>query len=686
MNRESLFRLALVTHSNAPRTLNKYIALLAKLVIVESDESHFTINSISKLIKRKFNFEFLDEEIKHALKFDNDFDITEDKKNYSLKPEGIQGIKDTELNTETLENYLKEFLELFYKNRTNKEKDRLKEIIMQYLYYSFNSGRNSLVSLLTHNTEKQISEDFNAPDDDKKIINDFLDWDKPSKNECIYSIVSYCIDYGMLTAKKDIESYKKVFEGVHFFLDANIILRLIGLNNLERQEVTQHFINKCKEVGIELCYSNFSFKEIFHVIGNAVKYVKYVNNGDRPIAPSDLDKLGEYDNKDFYEIYYNWCKEENNRYDNYDAYHNFLKQKVISCLDDFIRVDANNEELTNSNEFLNYANSLMVYKNKRNPIRPCTIDSAKIDVNNFLLVKQNNSERSEGTLNTRSFLISADWRFYDWTITILPGVPLVFMPSEWLSIILKYTSRTDSDYNTFCQFMNLRLSYNEIQKQRTMSLIHSINELTSDVDVKQRIIHQITESSLSIPEDEYEEDGVIVKRAFDIVIEEQKKESGREMNKRIEELNIEHQQQLKDLQRKTDINLKDAKLAGADEAAATIVITLIDRKLDKWVWIKEKIALADGAVGILSFVLLLVIATNNNISNYITKFCCPNTLLKNKEFEFSIMLSAFIASVLASLFYFFINYMSSTKRKQKMIKKKETKYKNIVQKIDHLSL
>jgi hypothetical protein len=682
MNRESLFRLALVSHSHAPKTLNKYIALLAKLVVVESSESNFTANAISKLIKHRFNLEFLDEEIKRALKLDREFENTQDKK-YCLKLEALQTIKDTVLNTKTLEHYLNEFLELFYVDRQSKEKNRIKEIIMQYIYDSFNSGRNSLVLLLADSPEKRISEDFNASDKDKKIINEFLDWDNPSKNECIYSIVSYCLDYGMLTTKKDVDSYKKFFEGVRFYLDSNIILRLIGMNNLERQEVIQHFVNKCKEVGIGLCYTNFTFQEIYYVIDIAVKDAMDVNNGDEPIAPSDLIKLGEYD-RDFYEIYYTWCREDNNRYDDYEAYRAFLKQKVNSCLDGFIQVDQINAEFTSQKEeFLSLSKGLMEFKNQRNPTRPCSFVSAKTDVNNLLFVKNNNSDKDGCSLNTKGFFISADRRFYNWVITLLPGVPLVFLPSEWLSIILKYTSRTDSDYTTFCKFMNLRFYHSEKQKQQAMQRIHSINELTSDVEVKRKIINEINEISLSLPEEHFEEEEEIVKKAFDIVLEEQRLKSTYEINKRLEEKEKEFEQQFINLQLKTSSEVNYAKIFGAEEAATTIAITSVDKKMVKWIWIKDNIIQTDFLVGVLSFLLLFLVTKISTIENAIIRHCATSKLLIKNELTFSFVLIASSTAVIVLLINIFFNYMGLSKRRENMIKREKAKYIKMLEKQNH---
>jgi len=69
-----------VTHSHAPETLNKYISLLAKMVIVEALETKFDANMISKLIKQKYDLCFLVNEIISAFKIDEDFEYDRDEK------------------------------------------------------------------------------------------------------------------------------------------------------------------------------------------------------------------------------------------------------------------------------------------------------------------------------------------------------------------------------------------------------------------------------------------------------------------------------------------------------------------------------------------------------------------------------------------------------------------------------
>ena len=54
------------------------------------------------------------------------------------------------------------------------------------------------------------------------------------------------------------------------------------------------------------------------------------------------------------------------------------------------------------------------------------------------------------------FIVSADQLLISWTGNAFSGVPIVVLPSVWLSIILRFTGRTDDDYKSFCLFLTQR--------------------------------------------------------------------------------------------------------------------------------------------------------------------------------------------------------------------------------------
>ena len=48
----------------------------------------------------------------------------------------------------------------------------------------------------------------------------------------LYEIVSFAVDYCRLTVKKDKANFATFLKGKTFYLDTNIIFRMMGLNNL----------------------------------------------------------------------------------------------------------------------------------------------------------------------------------------------------------------------------------------------------------------------------------------------------------------------------------------------------------------------------------------------------------------------------------------------------------------------
>jgi ribosomal protein S17 len=195
---------------------------------------------------------------------------------------------------------------------------------------------------------------------------------------------SLCVDYGMITSKKDIDA--NVFQGNHFLLDSNIIFRLIGFNNAERKRLLEHFIQRCGEVNISLHYTNITFEEILRVLRNAVNYINRVNNGDKPLSPEDLEILGLSDHKDIYALYYNWSK--NNPFNDYQAFGGYLEGILSECIGKFGRIDMYNYEMDPDTrpEFLKLAASLMEFKSQRKKYF-ISEEAVKTDVNNFLYLK-----------------------------------------------------------------------------------------------------------------------------------------------------------------------------------------------------------------------------------------------------------------------------------------------------------
>ena len=122
---------------------------------------------------------------------------------------------------------------------------------------------------------------------------------------------------------------------------------------------------------------------------------------------------------------------------------------------------------------------------------------------------------------TNDFFISADQNLIAWSSTVADsGIPVVVLPSLWLTIMLRFTGRTANDYKAFCSFLELR-THSDEDGIRIYDLLTKLSERTNSNDLKMRIVREVFEHKddyLDLIEDE-EDYGLIADKAFDVVCE-----------------------------------------------------------------------------------------------------------------------------------------------------------------------
>lgn len=129
------------------------------------------------------------------------------------------------------------------------------------------TNKNSILALLDN--VKENGEQFKKRESDIKLINLFLDWENEEKNKLA----------------------NRLFKGKRFILDANIIFRLAGINNDVRMNAIKSFVEKCKEVGVTLCYTTATLDEIKRVIVSKVQWIKSVTGSQEPFRLSTFSEM-----------------------------------------------------------------------------------------------------------------------------------------------------------------------------------------------------------------------------------------------------------------------------------------------------------------------------------------------------------------------------------------------------------
>lgn len=391
----------------------------------------------------------------------------------------------------TIFTYVEEFALL---NHLNQEDT--KEIITHFLHSVFTQNvenfrrlLNSPISLLSVSTLSTIS------DSDKITINDFLNWENENKNKAIFRIASYALEYCMLTNTANTSLDLDSLRNKRFYLDTNIIYRALGINGELRMSRTRSLLNKFRTTKEALYISKVTEMEFENSI---CYYIDKIRKFENPgiCAKAFLEQT--IGNTDFYGYYQKWrLKRINTSLDlfkaqimaDYDAF----KQSFNITVDAFAPCDFEGNYIKQKLE--NYANEIRSCKPK--------VFEGKIihDAKNILWIEGLTAKNPQNIYEAKAFLLSSDHKLQMWDYGREKKVPTIFLPSQWLSISLRFLERTNDDYASFVSFLNLPINDRLLDNEQIYAILSGISEYTSDYTQQnslfQKFISIKTESALA---------------------------------------------------------------------------------------------------------------------------------------------------------------------------------------------
>lgn len=522
---KDLLRLAMILENQGATTRDRYICKFVEYVLFDSEKSELSSLEICTCIKNRFQLEFDLTEIEAAVKKRGIGRLEETQGYYRLTPKVANQLSSQKSSLDQLRSYLT----LFSQDRPNVDIEATLMLVQKYLYFCFNSNASNLLSLIGENPKHidstTFTAEFNPSQEEIDIINDFIHWENAEKNKFMYSVVSSCYEYCLITANKSPTISKSIFRGKKFFLDTNIIFRIAGFNKDERRFVSKVFVEKCREVGVALCYTSAVLTEIYRVIDSQIKYIRVITNEQAPVDANLISKLSSnYEVNDFYTLYYNWCKEPQNRYNDFPSFRNYLTGMISNVISNFEYIDFTIIKDYDENEQQLF-DTLMKFKSEKRPYKKTTIESIKTDVKQVLYLNSIRPKSAKSLWDMNEYIVSADQLLISWAEETFNGVPIVVIPSLWLSIILKVSGRaTENDYKSFCMFMTLRHSRTDDNTIHinAVELLSKLSEKTIDSSLKEQIIAEILSNrgkySFSEPDD-YDSS---VDLAFDAVLAREK--------------------------------------------------------------------------------------------------------------------------------------------------------------------
>lgn len=516
MNSNNLLRMALVIDTSHSRFQENLVNVIAYVINEEENKGKIIHKSdLPDVIRNSFTLEFTTDEINSSINtFDEYFQILNDG-TITLSETGRSKIKVCDENAldKVVKNYISQ-------NSVERNADEMISLINRYIYNCLDTNIEALLNVIKGN-ENSLSLHLmdRWPNEDRKIINDFIDWENEEKDKLLYKTVAFAVDYCRLTVKKDGKNFGTILNGKKFYLDANVIFRLMGINNIQRKFTTERFVLKCKEVRISLLYTSTTRKEVLESIQHHVNNIRLMMRGYKGNGNSlyKLAKKSNYED-DFLKYYLEWAV-KNNSFGRYGDFEQYLKRLFYETLKGMKEENTYEEHIPEE--------YLKSYKErKEGSFRQ---ENAEFDIQNVLYIKNSREKRNNTTgWNINEYLISADHKLIDWSQKNINSTnPIVVLPSVWYAIILKISGRTDEDEKAFSEFIKMRY----VQEGTVDNLGYLISSVCNKAEtgvLQDLLFDEICKNNIQVNnirlDDEKEIDN-IVDNSFEMILEKSKMES-----------------------------------------------------------------------------------------------------------------------------------------------------------------
>ena len=253
-------------------------------------------------------------------------------------------------------------------------------------------------------------------------------------------------------------------------------------------------MNKFREAEEKLLISKYTEEEFLSTI------MYYVDDIGRNISPrvSSSVFLQFSNHSEFYEYYFEWKKDRSNNNLKlfqahletlYESFKNRYRIQVVN------RIGFNDLDENYIEKIDEIADSIFSFK-RLNSYNPDKISdkSIEVDAKNIGLIDEKREDKNKNIFETKDYLISTDHQLKKWDMERKASVPTVILPSQWLTILLRYHNRTNDDFKSFVSFLNLSNSESLINNKTLTSVLNGISEITADTEKQSLIISKLVDN------------------------------------------------------------------------------------------------------------------------------------------------------------------------------------------------
>lgn len=482
----NIFRLSAILYANDNYTISPmqlHRKVMEDALYQLNDNNGVTVAGLANYIGEKYLINFTDKEVEQVLhnsKFNTIFSARSvgTETVYSLHDERRQVLN--QRKPKTLNDFINEYVQ------QNGLAQESVDSVYRYLYGVFTTNVDGFRRMTESGSVTELTQYYSPDEKDTEVINGFLNWDNDEKNVAIFNLASYGLEYCLLTSKKGTHLKLDKLNKKVFYLDTNILYRALGINGVERKQRTHSFLRKLVEAEDDIKITLIAWNEYENSLN---KYIKKLRRDQNPAIHSKVyTEYVTYD--DIHRAYHLWASSTKNA--TVDLFVNMLKAEMLQLIEDYhIEIDRlcpfdKQQEEEELKDMAIQIKSLSDHK---------YFDTAHNDACDIKWVEMCRKPGEENIFSTKTFLLSSDRGLFRWDSKYNSNsVPVVMLPSQWLSILLRYVSRTSDDFRSFVSFLNIQSKEGLLSAEQIRAILTGISEMTDRVEQQRYLLDVIIEN------------------------------------------------------------------------------------------------------------------------------------------------------------------------------------------------
>jgi len=463
-----------------------YNSVLVSLVTEMLYENH------NKEISRAECYQTIVEELSINVDQDLFFKILEKNKSFEHTPVAedvlikLSSKKFQEVD-ERVQNFsIGHHIEEFITNNSLDSKliDSTRNLLYQAIYENINSFTiQNVTSLLPISTQEKYNKT------EINTFNLFLEDKSHSKNIALFNVFLKAVEFAILTSGKGVKEFSKdLFKGKAYFLDANVIFRMLGVGGDERKESVLKLVDACHHQGIVFTYSSETYREFKRKLTASVAEM---NNAASANSMEILEDLyfenEERFNNSFITHYASLRATKKVRSPDQYETHLLAEFKVLSKK---YKIDQDGTNSLKPSQIEAWTKKLFKKKKDLNKYSRYTKTAAKVDATNVLLVKTLRGSNDHNYSDIKSFYLTTDRTLNSILAsenenkiaeTILPSQLFILHNSL-------YDKEEELDYDSFNKFLKRRTTEFNYSGSEVLNYIDEIRNYTSDTENIKEVI------------------------------------------------------------------------------------------------------------------------------------------------------------------------------------------------------